>query len=211
MFKTEAIGTGSPFRSAPPTVDDVEYATMEWVDWYSNRRLHSVLDYIPPEEYQTLYYAHLRHGALPAGGNETMFLSQLPYVPVGDLRTVVSHPHRSGDIPDETLCAAVESVALTRYTDRLDEVNGSAKVLSPGEQQRIAFARILLTKPKVVFLDEATSAFDEPVEFMIYGLVRRRELPETVFVSVTHRNTVNRHPTSISNCSTTDDGDSAHR
>ena len=67
-----------------------------------------------------------------------------------------------------------------------------AKVLSPGEQQRVAFARILLTKPKAVFLDEATSALDEPLEFMIYGLVRR-ELPETVFVSVTHRSTVNRH------------------
>ena len=105
-----------------------------------------------------------------------MFLSQLPYVPLSDPRTVVSYPHRSSDIPDEKLCAAVESVALPRYTDRLDEVNDWAKVLSPGEQQRIAFARILLTKPKVVFLDEATSALDEPLEFMIYGLVRR-ELP----------------------------------
>jgi len=121
-----------------------------------------------------------------------MFLSQLPYVPLSDLRTVVSYPYRSGDIPDEKLCAAVESVALPRYTDRLDEVNDWAKVLSPGEQQRIAFARILLTKPKVVFLDEATSALDEPLEFMISGLVRR-ELPETVLVSVTHRSTVNRH------------------
>jgi len=74
-------------------------------------------------------------------------------------------------------------------------------VLSLGEQQRIAFARILLTKPKVVFLDEATSALDEPLEFMIYGLVRR-ELPETVLVSVTHRSTVNRHPTSTSNSTT---------
>ncbi len=73
----------------------------------------------------------------------------------------------------------------------------------PDEQQRIAFARILLTKPKVVFLDEATSALDESLEFMIYGLVRR-ELPETVFVSVTPRSTVNRHPPSTSNCSTTD-------
>jgi vitamin B12/bleomycin/antimicrobial peptide transport system ATP-binding/permease protein len=90
------------------------------------------------------------------------------------------------------LCAALESVALPLYTDRLDEVNDWAKVLSPGEQQRIAFARILLTKPKVVCLDEATSALDEPLEFMIYGLARR-ELPETVFVSVTHRSTVNRH------------------
>jgi vitamin B12/bleomycin/antimicrobial peptide transport system ATP-binding/permease protein len=59
------------------------------------------------------------------------------------------------------LCAALESVALPLCIDRVDEVNDWAKVLSPGEQQRIAFARILLTKPKVVFLDEATSALDE--------------------------------------------------
>ena len=82
--------------------------------------------------------------------------------------------------------------ALPHCADRLCEVDDWAKVLSPGEQQRVAFARILLTKPKAVFLDEATSALDEPLEFMIYGLVRR-ELPETVFVSVTHRTTVNRH------------------
>jgi vitamin B12/bleomycin/antimicrobial peptide transport system ATP-binding/permease protein len=128
----------------------------------------------------------------PAGENVTMFLSQLPYVPLGDLRTVVSYPHRSREIADETLRAALESVALPRYTDRLDEVRDWAKVLSPGEQQRVAFARILVTKPKVVFLDEATSALDEPLEFMIYGMVRR-ELPDTVLVSVTHRSTVNRH------------------
>ena len=121
-----------------------------------------------------------------------MFLSQLPYVPLGDPRHRGVLPTSIARYPDETLCAALESVALPLYTDRLDEVNDWAKVLSPGEQQRIAFARILLTKPKVVFLDEATSALDEPLEFMIYGLVRR-ELPETVFVSVTHRSTVNRH------------------
>ena len=90
------------------------------------------------------------------------------------------------------LRAALEAVALPRYTDRLDDEADWAKVLSPGEQQRIAFARVLLTKPKAVFLDEATSALDEPLEFMIYSLVRR-ELPDTVFVSVTHRGTVNRH------------------
>ena len=123
-----------------------------------------------------------------------MFLSQLPYVPLGDLRTVVSYPHRSGDIPDEKLCAAVESVALPRYTDRLDEVNDWAKVLSPGEQQRIAFARVLLTKPKAVFLDEATSALDEGLEFLVYNLVRS-ELPNTILVSVSHRKTVEQHHT----------------
>ena len=130
--------------------------------------------------------------ACPGGQNETMFLSQLPYVPLGDLRTVVSYPHEAGDIGDDALRAALEAVALPRYTGRLSEEADWAKVLSPGEQQRIAFARVLLTKPKAVFLDEATSALDEPLEFMIYSLVRR-ELPDTVFVSVTHRSTVNRH------------------
>lgn len=61
LFKTEAISVGSPFRSGPlRTFDDVEYATMEWVDWYNNRRLHSILDYAPPEEYESAYYAQLR-------------------------------------------------------------------------------------------------------------------------------------------------------
>ncbi|QNJ90092.1 transposase [Mycolicibacterium fluoranthenivorans] len=61
LFKTEAIGRGSPFLSGPLcTVDDVEYATLEWVDWFNNRRLHSLLDYVPPEEYETAYYAQLR-------------------------------------------------------------------------------------------------------------------------------------------------------
>jgi putative ATP-binding cassette transporter len=65
-------------------------------------------------------------------------------------------------------------------------------VLSPGEQQRIAFARILLTKPKAVFLDESTSALDEGLEFILYQLVRA-ELPNTIVVSVSHRSTVEQH------------------
>jgi putative transposase len=53
LFKTEAVAPASPFRTGPlRTIDDVEYATMEWVDWYNNRRLHSQLNYIPPEEYE---------------------------------------------------------------------------------------------------------------------------------------------------------------
>jgi len=58
LFKTEAVGRGSPFLTGPlRTIDDVEYATMEWVDWYNGRRLHSQLNYIPPDEYETTYYA----------------------------------------------------------------------------------------------------------------------------------------------------------
>ena len=58
MFKAEAVGRRSPFLAGPlRTIDDVEYATMKWVDWFNNRRLHSQLDYVPPEEYEAAYYA----------------------------------------------------------------------------------------------------------------------------------------------------------
>ena len=122
----------------------------------------------------------------PDGDNATMFLSQLPYVPLGDLRTVVSYPNSPADISDETLNQTLTKVALAPLSERLDEVRDWAKVLSPGEQQRVAFARILLTKPKAVFLDESTSALDEGLEHALYQLLHN-ELPECVVVSVSHR------------------------
>lgn len=125
----------------------------------------------------------------PVEGHETMFLSQLPYVPLGDLRTVVSYPAKSGDIPDEEVQRALSKVALTHLNSRLNDEEDWAKVLSPGEQQRVAFARILLNRPKVVFLDEATSALDQGLEYVVYDLIRT-ELPHTIVVSVSHRPTV---------------------
>ena len=83
-------------------------------------------------------------------------------------------------------------VSLPHLRDRLDEEQDWAKVLSPGEQQRIAFARVLLTRPKAVFLDEATSALDEGLEAALYRLLRT-ELPETIMVSVAHHATVEQH------------------
>lgn len=130
----------------------------------------------------------------PCGPNETMFLSQMPYVPLGDLRAVVSYPAKEGAIDDDTLRSTLQKVALPHLVGRMDEVLDWAKVLSPGEQQRIAFARILLTRPKVIFFDESTSALDEGLEFMLYHLVRT-ELPDTILVSVSHRSTVEQHHT----------------
>jgi putative ATP-binding cassette transporter len=80
-------------------------------------------------------------------------------------------------------------VALAPLSDRLDEERDWAKVLSPGEQQRVAFARILLTKPKAVFLDESTSALDEGLEYALYHMLRS-ELPDCIVVSVSHRHAV---------------------
>jgi len=128
----------------------------------------------------------------PDGPNETMFLSQLPYVPLGDLRAVVCYPSAEGDIPDTTLREMLVKVMLPHLVDLLDEERDWVKVLSPGEQQRVAFARVLLTKPKAVFADEATSAMDEGLELTMYQLLRN-ELPETIVVSVSHRSTVEQH------------------
>ena len=118
----------------------------------------------------------------PAATNMTMFVPQLPYVPLGDLRAAVSYPARACDVHDRRLREVLDQVQLSHLHDRLDEKRDWAHVLSPGEQQRIAFARIVLTRPKAVFLDEATSALDQVDEAALYGLIRR-ELPDTVVVT----------------------------
>ncbi len=128
----------------------------------------------------------------PGEQNETMFLSQMPYVPLGELRAVVSYPIPPGGLDDDAIRFALRKVALENLDSRLDETQDWAKVLSPGEQQRIAFARLLLVRPKAAFLDEATSALDEGQEFALYRLLRT-ELPECVVVSVSHRSTVEQH------------------
>ncbi|MDT5136683.1 MAG: vitamin B12/bleomycin/antimicrobial peptide transport system ATP-binding/permease protein [Mycobacterium sp.] len=128
----------------------------------------------------------------PGGENETMFLSQLPYVPLGTLRAVACYPNSPDDVSDAELHEVMTQVALAPHIARLDEEHDWAKVLSPGEQQRVAFARVLLTKPKAVFLDESTSALDPGLEYALYQLVRS-ELPDCVVVSVSHRPTVEQH------------------
>ncbi|HKV18435.1 MAG TPA: ABC transporter ATP-binding protein/permease [Mycobacterium sp.] len=124
--------------------------------------------------------------------DDTVFLSQLPYMPLGDLRGVISYPADAGAYPDADVRAALDTVALGHLSGRLDEVADWAKILSPGEQQRIAFARVLLARPKVVFLDEATSALDEGQEFALYRALRE-QLPDCIVVSVSHRPTLDQH------------------
>jgi putative ATP-binding cassette transporter len=128
----------------------------------------------------------------PITARETMFISQLPYLPLGDLRAVASYPSSEGAVDDDLVQGALLKVALPHLIIRINEVKDWAKELSVGEQQRIAFARILLNKPKAVFLDESTSAMDEGLELMLYRLVRA-ELPDSIVVSVSHRATVDQH------------------
>jgi putative ATP-binding cassette transporter len=128
----------------------------------------------------------------PSGDDETMFVSQLTYMPLGDLRTALSYPATRCAVDDDKLRAALTKVSLAHLGERLDEMQDWAKILSPGEQQRIAFARVLLTRPKAVFLDEATSALDEGLEFAMYQLLRA-ELPDCIVVSVGHHQSIEMH------------------
>ena len=126
---------------------------------------------------------------LPSSRQDAMFVPQLPYIPLGDLRAVVSYPHEEGVVDDREIQGALVKVALSHLAIRLNDVKDWAKVLSVGEQQRIAFARVLLAKPRAVFLDESTSAMDEGLELMLYELIHT-EFPGAILVSVSHRSTV---------------------
>ena len=118
-----------------------------------------------------------------------LFLPQRPYLPNGTLREVVTYPMPAGGVDDAALREALEAVGLTELAGRLDESTTWALQLSPGEQQRIAFARVLVQKPDWLFLDEATSAVDEATEEGLYRLVSERLAKTTVF-SIGHRATL---------------------
>jgi len=129
-------------------------------------------------------------GEIRASRNaRVLFLPQRPYLPIGTLRSVVSYPMPADGVDDATLHEALEAVGLADLAGRLDEAGHWALQLSPGEQQRIAFARALVQKPDWLFLDEATSAVDEATEARLYRLVRERLAGTTVF-SVGHRATL---------------------
>ncbi|WP_307814709.1 MULTISPECIES: ATP-binding cassette domain-containing protein [unclassified Gordonia (in: high G+C Gram-positive bacteria)] len=138
---------------------------------------------------------HRRRVHPAAGGAHAVPVADALH-PAGDLRTAVAYPALPDDVGDEAIKAALEKVFLPHLADRLHDEEDWVKVLSPGEQQRIAFARILLTRPQAVFMDEATSAVDEGLEYSLYSLVRT-ELPETILVSVSHRSTTDQHHTDL--------------
>jgi putative ATP-binding cassette transporter len=116
---------------------------------------------------------------------DTLFLPQRPYLPIGSVRDIVGYPSRA-TFSDEQIREALHAVGLPQLVEKLDEQQNWALQLSPGEQQRIAFARAVLQRPKWLFLDEATSALDEEAESRLYGLLRER-LPQTTVVSIGHR------------------------
>ena len=117
---------------------------------------------------------------------ECLFLPQKPYLPIGSLRAAIAYPSAPDAFPDDSLRAALRACRLEHLVTRLHESDHWERRLSPGEQQRVAFARALLHKPKWLFMDEASSALDSDMEGQLYALLER-ELPETTWVSIAHR------------------------
>ena len=118
-----------------------------------------------------------------------MFLPQRPYLPLGSLRQAIYYPQPVPEQETEDIKALLNLFGVSHLADSLDKVDDWSRILSLGEQQRLAFIRILLFKPEIVFLDESTSAMDEDREAEAYDVLSS-QLPDTAVVSVGHRSTL---------------------
>ena len=133
-------------------------------------------------------------GLWPWGGGEIQFhkdaklflLPQRPYLPVGTLRRAVSYPSPEDAFDDDKVAKVMEEVGLKDFVARLDEDEPWDQILSGGEKQRLAFARLILQEPGIVVLDEATSALDPPSQDQLMELLRKH-LEKATVLSVGHR------------------------
>ena len=129
---------------------------------------------------------------------DTLFLPQKPYMKVGSLRSQLLYPDgERQDITDDMLLQALRDVQLPHLADQVGGLDSEVhweKVLSVGEQQRLAFARLLIRKPKFAILDEATSALDHANEAALY---QRLKDAGTTLVSIAHRAAVLKYHTHV--------------
>jgi len=122
--------------------------------------------------------------------DEMLFLPQRPYMVIGSLREQLLYPHAERTVDEETLSRVLEKVNLRDLPERVGGLDAEldwGQLLSLGEQQRLAFARLLLTKPRYALLDEATSALDEPNEANLYHELQNMG---ATYVSVGHRSSL---------------------
>lgn len=120
--------------------------------------------------------------------SEMMFIPQKPYIPMGTSAEAASYPLETAD--EEILSPLLVECGLSHLMEKTDTEADWSHILSLGEQQKLAFVRVFLRKPKWVFLDEATSAMDEETEEKMYRLLTA--LPGTTVISIGHRSTLDK-------------------
>jgi putative ATP-binding cassette transporter len=129
-------------------------------------------------------------GEIRIGEGSMLFLPQRPYLPLGTLASALLYPSsETNTVAQARLPAVLNQVGLGALVAELDTADNWSQRLSLGEQQRLAFARILLIRPPLLFLDEATSAMDESSEAQLYNILRAASWQPTI-VSVGHRSTL---------------------
>lgn len=126
---------------------------------------------------------------------DVLFLPQKPYMPLGSLRDQLTYPGRGAaeeSLSDEVLAEQLRAVGLEHFIERFgfEEVHPFAETISLGEQQRIAFIRMVNARPKLAILDEATSSLDATNESRLYDMVTASGIS---VVSVAHRAELVRH------------------
>jgi putative ATP-binding cassette transporter len=119
-------------------------------------------------------------------GAKMLLMPQQAYVPVGTLRRAVTYPRPAEDKSLDEVARALKLVGLDHLVEHVEEEAPWDQMLSGGEKQRLAFARILLHRPNIVVLDEATSALDPASQDHLMELLTK-ELSATTIVSVAHR------------------------
>lgn len=119
-------------------------------------------------------------------GARMAFMPQRPYFPLGTLRAALLYPNIERQEPQERIEDALQRCGLAHLIPRLDEDENWTAVLSGGEQQRAAFARILLDPPDVLIMDEPTSALDEASQEKMMNFFRG-DLARVTIIHVGHR------------------------
>jgi putative ATP-binding cassette transporter len=115
-----------------------------------------------------------------------MFMPQRPYIPLGTMRAAITYPDPPTAFATAAVAAAVKRVGLAELLPALDSEARLDKNLSLGQQQLIAFARMILHAPTWVFLDEATSALDEVSQRRVMSIFDH-ELSRATVLSIGHR------------------------
>jgi putative ATP-binding cassette transporter len=117
------------------------------------------------------------------------FLPQRNYIPDGTIASLMAYPHSADTHNDEAYTNLLIVLGLQRLIPRLHDYQPWSRILSPGEQQRLAAARAILGHPDFLFVDEATSALDAQSEATVYRTIFER-LPKSAIISVAHRESV---------------------
>ncbi|MEA5617549.1 ABC transporter ATP-binding protein/permease [Cronbergia sp. UHCC 0137] len=129
-------------------------------------------------------------GTITYPKSHILFLPQRPYMILGSLREQLIYPQPNTTISENELLQILQQVNLTDLVERfngLDSITEWGRVLSIGEQQRLAFARLLLQSPQYAILDEATSALDETNQTLLYQQLQKTDI---TYISVGHRSSL---------------------